>query len=248
MRFYLTFDDPQSRARALILSKKLNIEIFKTPIQQKIKEFSEDYFFTCSKDRLFLKKGLRHNSKPIFSDFDDWTKNYDDNLLKNSTKGLPKNFSCLDLTAGFGKDALEISKIVNCKSLILVEKEGWVFELLVDGIKNTCCSRAGELLKKFKAFNMDSLEFLESKNETFDLVYIDPMFLGVQKSKAKKHMQAIRDLSTATIQKNLLKTSLDFAKYRVIVKRHKNMEHLEGIVPNRSVKGKVVRYDIYNTS
>ena len=32
---------------------------------------------------------------------------------------------------------------------------------------------------------MDGLEFLESKNETFDLVYIDPMFLGVQKSKAK---------------------------------------------------------------
>ena len=111
MRFYLTFDDPQSKARASALSKKLNIEIFKKPSQQKIKDFSEDYFFTCSKDRLFLKKGLRHNSKPIFSDFDDWTKNYDDNLLKNSTKGLPKNFSCLDLTAGFGKDALEISKI-----------------------------------------------------------------------------------------------------------------------------------------
>ena len=248
MRFYLTFDDPQSKARALTLSKKLNIEIFKKSSQQKIKDFSEDYFFTCSKDRLFLKKGLRHNSKPIFSDFDDWTKNYNDNLLKNSTKGLPKNFTCLDLTAGFGKDALEISKIVNCKSLILVEKEGWVFELLVDGIKNTSCSRAGNLLKKFKAFNMDSLEFLESKNETFDLVYIDPMFLGVQKSKAKKHMQALRDLSTAVIQKQLLKTSLDFANYRVVVKRHKHMEYLEGIVPNRSVKGKVVRYDIYNTN
>ena len=248
MRFYLTFDDPQSKARAISLSKKLNIEIFKKPNQQKIKEFSEDYFFTCSKERLFLKKGLRQNSKPIFSDFDDWTINYDDNLLKNSTKGLPKNFSCLDLTAGFGKDALEISKIVNCKSLILVEKEDWVFELLVDGIKNTACSRAGNLLKKFKAFNMDSLEFLESKNETFDLVYIDPMFLGVQKSKAKKHMQALRDLSSAVIQNQLLKKSLDYANYRVIVKRHKNMEYLEGIVPNRSVKGKVVRYDIYNTN
>ena len=248
MRFYLTYEDPQSRARALILSKKLNIEIFKKPTQQKIKEFSEDYFFTCSKDRLFLKKGLRHDSKPIFSDFDDWTKNYDDNLLKNSTKGLPKNFSCLDLTAGFGKDALEISKVVNCKSLILVEKEAWVFELLVDGIKNTSSCRTGDLLKKFKTFNMDSLKFLKSKNGTFDLVYIDPMFLGVQKSKAKKHMQALRDLSTAVIQKQFLKTSLKIANYRVIVKRHKNMEYLEGIVPNRSVKGKVVRYDIYYTN
>ena len=248
MRFYLTFDDPQSKARASALSKKLNIEIFKKTSQQKIKDFSEDYFFTCSKDRLFLKKGLRHNSKPIFSDFDDWAKNYDDNLLKKSTKGLPKNFSCLDLTAGFGKDALEISKVANCKSLILIEKEAWVFELLVDGIKNTSSSRAGDLLKKFKPLNMDSLEFLKSKNGTFDLVYIDPMFLGVQKSKAKKHMQALRDISNAVIQKQLLKMSLDFANYRVIVKRHKNMEYLEGIVPNRSVKGKVIRYDIYNTN
>ena len=248
MRFFLTSDDPKSKSRALTLSKKLNIEIFKKPPQKQIKEFSEDYFFTCSKGRLFLKKGLRQNSKPIFSDFDDWAKNYDDNLLKNSTKGLPANFSCLDLTAGFGKDALEISKVVNCKSLVLVEKEAWVFELLVDGIKNISCSRAGGLLKKFKTFNMDNLEFLESKNETFDLIYIDPMFLGVKKSKAKKHMQALRDLSTALIQKELLKKSLDFANYRVVVKRHKHMEYLEGIVPNRSVKGKVVRYDIYNTN
>ena len=105
MRFFLTSDDPKSKARALTLSKKLNIEIFKKPPQKQIKEFSEDYFFTCSKGRLFLKKGLRQNSKPIFSDFDDWAKNYDDNLLKNSTKGLPANFSCLNLTAGFGKDA-----------------------------------------------------------------------------------------------------------------------------------------------
>ena len=74
------------------------------------------------------------------------------------------------------------------------------------------------------------------------------VWIGGQKSKAKKHMQALRDLSTAAIQKQLLKTSLDFANYRVVVKRHKHMEYLEGIVPNRSVKGKVVRYDIYNTN
>ena len=95
---------------------------------------------------------------------------------------------------------------------------------------------------------MDSLEFLELKNETFDLVYLDPMFLGVKKSKAKKHMQALRDLSTAVIQKKLLEKCLECANYRVIVKRHKNMEYLEGIVPDRSVKGKVVRYDIYYTN
>ena len=74
------------------------------------------------------------------------------------------------------------------------------------------------------------------------------MFLGVQKSKAKKHMQALRDLSTSINQPTLLEKSLGFAKYRVVVKRHKNMEYLDDITPSRSVEGKVVRYDIYNTN
>ena len=101
-------------------------------------------------------------------------------------------------------------------------------------------------MQKFKTFNMDNLEFLESKNETFDLIYIDPMFLGVKKSKAKKHMQALRDLSSDETQKGLLGESLNRAKFRVIVKRHKHMNYLDDEVPTRSIKGKVVRYDIYN--
>ena len=248
MKFYLTSDDPELKLKVSELSRKLNIEIFKKPPQLQIKDFSEDYFFIYSKDRLFLKKGLRQNTKPIFSDFDDWTINYDDRLLKNSIKGLPKNFSCIDLTAGFGKDALEISKAVNCKSLLLLEKEAWVFELLVDGIKNASNPKAIDLLKKFRTLNIDNLEFLGSQNSTFDLIYIDPMFLGVQKSKAKKHMQALRDLSTSINQPTLLEKSIGFAKHRVVVKRHKNMEYLDDITPSRSVEGKVVRYDIYNTN
>ncbi|MFL2706632.1 MAG: class I SAM-dependent methyltransferase [Gammaproteobacteria bacterium] len=248
MRLYITSDNPEFKLKVSEVSRKLNIEIFSKPPQRQIKDFSEDYFLIYSKDRLFLKKGLRQNAKPIFSDFDDWAINYDDRLLKNSIKGLPKNFSCIDLTAGFGKDSLEISKSVNCKSLLLLEKEAWVFELLVDGIKKASSPRAINLLKKFRTLNADNLGFLESQNSAFDLIYIDPMFLGVQKSKAKKHMQALRDLSTSINQPTLLKKSIDSANYRVVVKRHKNMEYLEDITPSRSVEGKVVRYDIYNTN
>lgn len=248
MRLYITSDNPEFKLKVSEVSRKLNIEIFSKPPQRQIKDFSEDYFLIYSKDRLFLKKGLRQNAKPIFSDFDDWAINYDDRLLKNSIKGLPKNFSCIDLTAGFGKDSLEISKSVNCKSLLLLEKEAWVFELLVDGIKKASSPRAINLLKKFRTLNADNLGFLESQNSAFDLIYIDPMFLGVQKSKAKKHMQALRDLSTSINQPTLLEKSIDSANYRVVVKRHKNMEYLEDITPSRSVEGKVVRYDIYNTN
>ena len=123
-------------------------------------------------------------------------------------------------------------------------------KVLSEGVNTAFFAISDQKIELLSSINQGSAieKFLESKNETFDLVYIDPMFLGVQKSKAKKHMQALRDLSTSVIQKPLLKKSLDFANYRVIVKRHKNMEYLEGIVPNRSVKGKVVRYDIYYTN
>ena len=72
------------------------------------------------------------------------------------------------------------------------------------------------------------------------------MFYGVQRSKAKKHMQALRDLLPELNQKELLKECLNSARYRVIVKRHKHMNYLEDLVPTRSVEGKVVRYDLYN--
>ena len=54
------------------------------------------------------------------------------------------------------EEALEISKDVNCKSLILVEKEAWVFELLIDGIKNTSSRRTGDLLKKFEEMGVNT--------------------------------------------------------------------------------------------
>ena len=72
------------------------------------------------------------------------------------------------------------------------------------------------------------------------------MFSGVHKSKAKKHMQALRDLSNAKSKDNLLEESLKKATQKVIVKRHRNMEFLESIQPSHSIEGKVVRYDVYS--
>ena len=248
MRFFVYHNSPDQEERAQELAKELKLNFFRNLDNQKVKSFSEDYFLICSKDRLFLRKGLRQNARPIFSDFDDWSRNYDDRLLKNSLKGLPINFSCLDATAGFGKDAIEISKLKNCKNLVLLEKQAWVFKLLEDGIKNATSNKALELLKKFIIYNQDNLDFLQSQKINFDLIYIDPMFSGVHRAKAKKHMQAIRDLSPTIDTLGLLETCLSFAKFKVVVKRHKNMEYLEGLKPTRSLEGKVVRYDIYNTN
>ncbi len=67
--------------------------------------------------------------------------------------------------------------------------------------------------------------FLGEKYEQsnhYDLIYIDPMFSGVGKSKAKKALQALRELTQISDTKGLLDLSIKKASKRVVVKRHKN--------------------------
>ena len=248
MRFFVSYDEPADKEKALELSNELRLELFCREDSKSSKAFENDYFLVCSQDQLFLKKGLRKNSRPIFSDFDDWARNYDDLLLRNALKGLPKSFSCLDVTAGFGKDSLEISKLRNCESLVLLEKEKWLCKILEDGIRIVRSTRTKSLVNKFKIINIDNLKFLEGNKSTYDLIYIDPMFSGVSKSKAKKHMQALRDLSSELEDYQILGNCLKLAKNRIVIKRHKNMHYLESFRPTRSIEGKVIRYDIYNTN
>ena len=248
MSLYIKYQDISLKKKAGELSELLHLKIFAEPENIKERNFSEDYFLVLNSENMFLQKGLNRNTNPIFSDFDNWAANYEDKLLQKSLRGLPNNFSCVDLTAGFGKDAFEIAKSRKCKSIHLIEKEKWVFSLLEDGLKNSGTKEAKELLLKFQIFNEDNLQFLETNKKKYDLIFIDPMFTGVQKSKAKRHMQALRDLSSSINDENLLKRSLERANLKVIVKRHKNMAFLEEVLPSRSIEGKVVRYDIYNTN
>ena len=245
MSLYLTFDSVNLKQKAINLSTKLNLRLVDLDKDNSTNLCEDDYFLVCSASRIFLQRGLKKNTKPIYSDFDTWINKYDDLLLRRALKGLTKNFSCLDLTAGFGKDAFEIAKSKSCQSLILVEKEKWVYELLLDGLTNATDFKSKILIDKFQVFNSDNFEYLRTCKD-FDLIYIDPMFAGVDKSKAKKHMQALRDLSNAKSKGNLLEESLKKATQKVIVKRHRNMEFLESIQPSHSIEGKVVRYDVYS--
>ena len=72
------------------------------------------------------------------------------------------------------------------------------------------------------------------------------MFPNVCKSKAKKEIQALRELTETQEDFNLLNISLKVAKERVIVKRHKNSNFLAERKPTFSIKGQVVRYDVYS--
>ena len=71
------------------------------------------------------------------------------------------------------------------------------------------------------------------------------MFPNKGSARAKKNIQALRDLSEEDLSDDLLIQALDFAKKRVIVKRHKNSAYLNDQKPSFSIQGRVVRFDVY---
>ena len=244
MELFVSYQLPEHEEVAFHLAKEFGLTcLFQGDIDKK--ENNQSYFFMYKPDHSSIRRGYGNLSKDIYCNFSDWLVNFKDPLLSRCLKGLPEKFSVLDATAGFGKDALEISKNKQCESILLVEREKWLFYLLQEGVAN---AENPDVLNKFSIKNADSREHLSNTKSNYDLIYIDPMFPGVGKSKAKRSIQALRDLTKEIETNGLLDLAIKKATKRVVVKRHKNSIYLEGLKPNYSVKGKVVRYDVYNSS
>ena len=247
MELFVSHESSQNKEKAFTLAKAFDLKFISQEAIDK-RKYNQSYFFIYQSKHSFIRKGLGKLSKDIYCNFLDWSVSFDDPLLSRCLKGLPDKFMALDATAGFGKDALEIAKNPKCKSLLLIEREKWLFYLLQEGINNTTDHDLLHLINKFSIENIDSFEHLSKTRNNYDLIYIDPMFSGVGKSKAKRAIQALRDLTQEAETEGLLDLAIKRSSKRVIVKRHKNSKYLEDIKPSHSIKGKVVRYDIYNSS
>ena len=247
MELFVSYELSQNKEKAISLAKEFDLKFLSQEAVDK-SNYNQSYFFIYKSSHSFIRKGVGKLSKDIYCNFLDWAVNFNDPLLSRCLKGLPDQFAALDATAGFGKDALEIAKNPKCKSLLLIEREKWLFYLLQEGINSSLGKDLPRLIDKFSIENADSFEHLSRTENNYDLIYIDPMFSGVGKSKAKRAIQALRDLTQEDQKEGLLSLAIEKASKRVIVKRHKNSKYLEDIKPSHSFKGKVVRYDIYNSS
>jgi len=244
MELFVSYKSQKHEETAINLAKEFGLTCYlQGDIDQK--ENMQSYFFVYQPGHSYIQKGLGKSSKDIYCNFVDWSVNFTDPLLSRCLKGLPDKFIALDTTAGFGKEALEIAKNKRCHSVHLVEREKWLFYLLQEGVNSTKKLDTHKFINKFSIKNADSYEHLSNTKIKYDLIYIDPMFAGVGKSKAKRAIQALRDLAKEDETDALLDLAIKKAIKRVIVKRHKNSTYLEDIKPSYSVKGKVVRYDIY---
>lgn len=157
--------------------------------------------------------------------------------------------SVLDITAGLARDAY-ILACLGCR-LTLVEQSPVLFALIDDGIRRGFTNPASAaILQRFmNLVNADSILYMKHMNmETRpEVIYIDPMYPERKKSAlVKKDMQILQHLlGKDENAEALLKTALEYAGKRVVVKRPIHAETVGDIKPDTSISSRKTRYDVY---
>lgn len=156
----------------------------------------------------------------------------------------------LDATAGLGRDAIILANLGSQVSL--VEQSPILAEMLkqaIDAAKNNALFQQATR-QGFELYHANSSSFMHEKTiPGCDVVYLDPMYPEKKKSAlVKKDMQMLQTLighSSEDTNAELLKAALGFAKQRVVVKRPKGADILDGPKPTMSLHSKKTRYDVY---
>ena len=160
--------------------------------------------------------------------------------------------SILDLTAGLGTDGFILASL-GC-DVELVERNPIIYCLLEDGIRRAIDSATTdkvlmEIIRRLSLTENESIDFLSklSADERADVIYLDPLFPRREKAaKVKKEMQAFQSIIGDDPDADvLLIKSMNFARYRVVVKRPNHARFLGQLKPTYSLKGKSTRFDIY---
>jgi 16S rRNA (guanine1516-N2)-methyltransferase len=156
----------------------------------------------------------------------------------------------LDLTAGFGEDAILFAAMGF--SVTAIERQPLIYLLLQDAIKRfETFDDTNEIIqqKRIRFVLAEADDFVLSLSPyQFDCLYYDPMFPGSAKTALSSgKMQILQKLTTGddVASEKFLSNLLSLCKDRLVIKRGLNSPQL---LANRShsFKGKAVRYDMYS--
>lgn len=154
----------------------------------------------------------------------------------------------IDATAGLGQDAFVLASL-GC-SMTLFERSALIHAVLSDGLARASLNeQCSPIVGRMQLEAADSLEWLRSAGSgSADVIYLDPMFPHRGKSAlVKKEMRVFRQLVGGDRDAPaLLEAALEVARYRVVVKRPRKADSLEGPPVTTRVEGKSSRYDVYS--
>jgi 16S rRNA (guanine1516-N2)-methyltransferase len=152
----------------------------------------------------------------------------------------------LDVTAGLGRDAYVLA-CLGCE-VLMIERSKEVVALLKDGLVR------GKKDADFAALSLslieaDARDYLCALSDTDrpDIVYLDPMFPASKKSAlVKKEMRILKYVvGEDDVSEEMLTIALKTALKRVVVKRPRYAQSIEGLKPDVVFTGKSSRFDVY---
>lgn len=164
--------------------------------------------------------------------------------------------SVLDATAGLGGDSFVLASL-GCQ-VILLERVPALQDLLADGLSRARYESAvtdpglAGALDRMHLVQGDAVEYLTKLPlaQRPEVIYLDPMFPERKKSAAvKKEMQVFHRLVGPDEDvPRLLSVALVQASRRVVVKRPRLAEPVEGRPPDHVLRGVRNRFDLYLTA
>lgn len=226
------------------------------PEHEFIKDFNRlncNFVLYRENERLLLKSTVHKDWSPFSIDFssNEITRRKNQVGLNQEIAkavGVKKDYApnVLDTTAGLGRDSFMLA-MLGCQ-ITMLERNPAIFLMLQNGLN--IASKDAELKKivsRMKLINEDSIDFLRNMGNSFDVIYVDPMFPKSKKSRlVKKDMQIFREIVGDDLDSSkLLKIALKQNVKRVVVKRMINSEHIGNIEPNFEIKGRTTRFDVY---
>ena len=168
-------------------------------------------------------------------------------MLAKAVKTDQENLKAIDATAGMGEDSLLLAACGY--QVTLYEQNPVIAILLKDALrrakKNTVLK---DIVSRMQLVEGDSIEHLNKRLDPVDVIYLDPMFPGRQKSGLiNKKLQLIQKLEPPCSKETaLFDAAMAAQPSKIIVKRPLKSPYLDERVPSYSLKGKATRYDCYS--
>lgn len=168
-------------------------------------------------------------------------------MLAKAVKTDQENLKAIDATAGMGEDSLLLAACGY--QVTLYEQNPVIAILLKDALrrakKNTVLK---DIVSRMQLVEGDSIEHLNKRLDPVDVIYLDPMFPGRQKSGLiNKKLQLIQKLEPPCSKETaLFDAAMAAQPSKIIVKHPLKSPYLDERVPSYSLKGKAIRYDCYS--
>ena len=167
-------------------------------------------------------------------------------MISKAVKTDETGLKAIDATAGMGEDALLIA--ANGYDVTLHEQNPVIALLLKDAIRRAKKHPVlKDIVSRMHVVEGDSVDILNARLDPVDLIYLDPMFPGRQKSGLiNKKLQLIQKMEAPCSEESaLFDAAISAGPSKIVVKRPLKAPFLADRKPNYSLDGKAIRYDIY---